>query len=142
MFPETLKLDTSQSALLDGLAEEITRLGFTLEKEGETEVRITGIPASLKPSSAADVVLKIIDSVSDEGAAYGTSDGAKGVDLKSRVALVTARAAAIKRGHRMSGAEMEHLVGELLSLPNPAHTPSGNPIFVRMPLSSFETLFS
>ena len=142
MFPETLKLDTSQSALLDGLAEEITRLGFTLEKEGETEVRITGIPASLKPSSAADVVLKIIDSVSDEGAAYGTSDGAKGVDLKSRVALVTARAAAIKRGHRMSGAEMEHLVGELLSLPDPAHTPSGNPIFVRMPLSSFETLFS
>lgn len=142
MFPETLKLDSSQAALLDGLTEEITRLGFTLEKEGDTEVRITGIPASLKPSSTADVVLKIIDSVTDEGEGYGTSDGAKGFDLKSRVALVTARAAAIKRGHKMSGAEMEHLVGELLSLPNPAHTPSGNPIFVRMPLASFEALFS
>lgn len=140
MFPETLRLDPSQMALLDGLGEAMSRLGFTLERDGDTQVRILGIPASLKPGLACDAVLKIIDSVSDEGAAWGDGQVTP-ADLRSKVALVTARAAAIRRGHRLSGTEMEHLVGELLSLPDPAHTPTGNPVFARLPIDSLDTLF-
>ena len=142
MFPETLRLDPTQMALLDGLDEAISRLGFTLEKQGDTEVRILGIPASLKPGSARDAVLQIIDSVSDEGEAWGRQGTVTVTDMRAKVALVTARAAAIKRGRKLSGIEMEHLVGELLSLPDPSHTPVGNPVFMRLPLTTLDALFS
>ncbi|MCM1004697.1 MAG: DNA mismatch repair endonuclease MutL [Prevotella sp.] len=140
-FPETLRLDPAQSAILDGLADEVSALGFTLEKSADNEYEICGIPASLKPGSARDAVLKIIDSVSDEGSNYGKDATTTPLDLRARIALVTARAAAIKRGQTLSAAEMEHIVGQLLSLPDPAHTPAGNPVFVRLPLTRLDALF-
>lgn len=141
-FPETLQLDPSQAALLQGLSEEISALGFTIEYISPTEISITGIPATLKPGSARDAILKIIDSVSDEGSNYGQDSTTTAMDLRARVALVTARSAAVKRGNKLSAAEMEHLVGELLSLPDPAHTPAGNPIFMRLDTTRLDALFS
>ncbi|MCM1319847.1 MAG: DNA mismatch repair endonuclease MutL [Muribaculaceae bacterium] len=141
-FPETLRLDPSQYAILDGLSSEITGLGFILEPLSDTEIAITGIPATLKPGSARDAILKIIDSVSDEGADYGRNATTTPLDMRARVALVTARAAAIKRGRTLSANEMEHIVGQLLSLPDPAHTPTGNPIFMSMATTRLDALFS
>lgn len=140
MFPETLSLDPAQAALLGGLGEALERMGFSLERDGDSGVRISGIPASLKPGVARDVVLQILDSAAGEGGTAGGDDAA--TDMRARVALVTARAAAIRRGRRLGAAEMEHLVGELLSLPDPSRTPTGKPVFMRLPLSALDSLFA
>lgn len=142
MFPESLTLDPSQAAILEGVNDEISRLGFSLEKDSAGSIRIIGIPATLHPGSARDVILKIIDSVSDESATYGTDSAVGPSDLRAGVALLTARAGAIRRGQKLSAPEMEHLLGELFSLPDPSHTPYGSPIFKTLQTGTLEGLFS
>lgn len=141
MFPETITLAPSQCAILDGITDEIARLGFNLEKENDYNFRITGIPATMRPGNARDVILKIIDSVTDDTPDYGKDPTPAPSDLRKRVALLTARAGAIRRGQRLNAPEMEHLIGELFSLPDPAHTPTGSPIFKILSNDSLESLF-
>jgi len=141
MFEEVLKLDASQSALIDGVWDELARLGFALEKGEEDQIKIMGVPAMLTSGNARDAVLRIIDAVSDEGQAYGKESVPTAGVLRERVALVTARASAIKGGTRLSAVDMEHLIGELFALPDPSHTPDGNPVFTHIPLNRIEALF-
>ena len=49
--------------------------------------------------------------------------------MKRRVALVLARSTAIRRGVKLSQNEMESLLGQLFSLPDPSLSPNGLPIF-------------
>lgn len=141
MFPEIVELDATQEALLDGLLEPLMRLGFHLEKNAEGLTRIHGIPATLKQGSARDVLYKVLDSVGEEGVMYGKDAMLSADDMRSRVALVTARAAAIQRGYVLSTAEMESMVSDLFELPDPLHTPSGNTVFVRMDSDALAKLF-
>lgn len=141
MFAEPLHLDTMQQSLFEGMREEIARLGFELEKEAEGVWRICGVPATLGKDNARDVILKIIDSVADENESYGEQKTPDSESLRRKVALMTARASAIQRGRNLSASEMEHLIGELFSLPDPAFTPTGNPILRTLPESSLASLF-
>ena len=140
MFPETLELDPTQTALLDGMKDELTRLGFTLEKEADGRYAITGIPARLHPGAAKEVIIKVVESVSDESSTYGTDAPGQAPDLRARLALLTARAGAIRRGQRLSASEMEHLISELMSLPDPGRTPAGTPIIAHLPAASLASL--
>ncbi len=74
-------------------------------------------------------MLRILDSVIEDSANYGSDSPTTAVSVRQKVALVMARSAAIRRGVRLSQDEMENLVSRLFSLPDPSFTPSGNPIF-------------
>lgn len=129
MFPETISLDPAHQAALSEVEGELARLGFNLEYSDESRWRLIGIPALLKAEEARDTVLRILDSVCEDGSNYG-KEGRASSDILGRLALVMARSAAIQGGTKLSDSEMEHLVGELFSLPDPAYTPNGNPVFV------------
>ena len=58
-----------------------------------------------------------------------------------KMALTMARATAIRRGTPLSVAEMEHILASLLSLPDPAYTPNGNPIFCILKESTLDHQF-
>lgn len=141
MFPETLSLDASQAAILDGIMDEVSRLGYILEKSGDTDRLIHGCPAILPPANVRDTLLRIIDSVSDRTETYGKDSPVTPEDLRARVAMITAKSAAMRRGRHLTNTEMEYFVGELLSLPDAARTPTGKQVFVRLPLSTLESLF-
>lgn len=130
MFPEVITLDDAQQAALHGISEELARLGFVLEQEGEDEGTwsVTAVPPLPKGTMARDVILRILDSVVDDSANYG-KEGDVGRSLTNRVALVMARSAAIRRGQRLTVAEMESIIGSLFALPDPSLTPAGNPVF-------------
>ena len=82
----------------------------------------------ISQSDARETVLRILESVREESESYGTSSDPVD-DIMQRMALVMARSAAIVRGRRLSAQEMDTLVGQLLSLPDPSLTPSGKRIF-------------
>ncbi len=128
MFPETVTLDPVHQAAFAGVQDELSRIGFLLEYEEEDRWRIVGVPAILQGADPADIVLRVLDSVSEDGVNYG-NDGSVRTNVIEKMALILARSSAIVRGRRLSDREMENLIAELFALPNPLYTPSGNRIY-------------
>lgn len=128
MFPEAMQVDESQQSVLVGIMEELKRLGFRIEHEGDTMWRITAIPTLIVNNDPRDVVLRMLDSISTDSVNYG-SDGNVGSSLNERMALIMARSAAIRRGQHLSDTEMESIVSRLFALPEPSLTPDGNPVY-------------
>ncbi len=140
MFPEHISLDPEHQEALVEVEAELTRLGFTLEYEEDDRWRITTVPAMLRGTDGKDVVLRILDSISDGSVNYGNENNAMG-DLASRMALVMARSAAIQAGQKLSADEMEHLIGELFALSEPNYTPNGNLVFCLLDSSRLDSMF-
>lgn len=128
LFPETIMLTPAQQAALQQCSEELVRLGFRLDYDGGETWRITAVPSMMKEVDVKEVIVRILESVSDESEAYGREGTFTGSMLE-RMALVMARSAAITRGRKLSTSEMEHLVSELFALPDPSYTPYGAPIY-------------
>jgi DNA mismatch repair protein MutL len=140
IFADLLTLDPAQQLVLEGAEKEITRLGFKLEYEEDNKWRITAVPASLKTGDPRDMIIRIIESISDDSANYG-NEGKPADTLLERVALVMARSSAIEGGQRLSSSEMEHLISELFRLPDPNFSPNGNPIVRVIDENRIQSLF-
>lgn len=129
MFPESLTLDQTQMTALSEVEDELRKMGFSIEYDNSNIWRIVSAPSLIKQTDAADVVLRILDSVTIDSANYG-KDGDIGSSLTEKMALILARSAAIRRGQRLSPTEMESIIGDLFALPAPSLTPDGNPVFI------------
>lgn len=140
MFPETIQLDSSQRAALEGIEDDLRKMGFTLDYVNDSEWQIVSVPSILKGVDMKDVIYRILDSVSDDSENYG-KEQAGYKDMVSRMALVMARSAAIKGGQKLSTADMERFMGDLFSLPDPALTPNGNRIFAILTDSEITSYF-
>lgn len=140
MFPESIELDEGQRAALLEIEDDLKRLGFSLEYESGETWLITALPAMLKKGSAKDVILRVLDSVTEDSANYGL-DSRSEISMTGKVALMMARSSAIRRGDKLSASEMEHLCAQLFALPDPALTPSGNRVFCLLDPSRLDALF-
>lgn len=128
MFPEILSLDASQQEALAAVTDDISRMGFCLEYDSDNKWAITAVPAMIKHVDVKDMILRILDSVTEDSTNYG-KDEAGQIPLINRIALVMARSQAIKGGVRLSENEMEHLISRLFALPGSSLTPSGSRIY-------------
>ncbi|MBD5226427.1 MAG: DNA mismatch repair endonuclease MutL [Bacteroidales bacterium] len=122
LFPETVTLTVAQNVTLGSMHEEIRHLGFDLSFLGDNVWAINGVPAAISNLNAADTLMKMIESVADETVMPSA-------ELKQRVALSMARAAASGGNHSLSDEEAEVLLSSFLSLPDPAYSPDGKPTF-------------
>ena len=85
------------------------------------------MPPQLTGKACRDVVYHILDSFNDDSHSYGEAVPDSDT-VRKRVALVMARAGAIKRGQLLSTADMEHIVSELFRLPDSNMGPDGKTI--------------
>lgn len=127
IFPEQISLDSSQQAALEDVGAELLRLGFQLEYSDDDVWNITAVPSDLE-GDAKDIILRILDSVSEDASNYG-ADQMPAESMRQRVALAMARSRAITGGERLTEAEMEHLISRLFALPDPTFTPAGRRIY-------------
>ncbi|MBD5186716.1 MAG: DNA mismatch repair endonuclease MutL [Bacteroidales bacterium] len=132
MFPEVLVLDGVQQAALAIVEDELAKFGFLIEYDEENKWRITGVPVMLRKETYSDIVLSILESVSETSENYGKDLKVSPEALMEKVALSMARSAAMVRGRKLSAAEMEQLTGELFSLPDSSVTPDGKRIYAVM----------
>lgn len=140
MFPETVVLSPEHQAALTEVEDPLRRLGYVLEHEAGDRWRVVGVPALQGEKGAAETVVGILDAVCDGSDGYGSS-AISPHDLLRRLAMASARAGAIERGRVLSPEEMEHLVGELFTLAEPARTPDGKPVYVCFDEKRLDTLF-
>ncbi len=141
LFPESITLDFEQQDALVRVQTELNALGFSLEYEEDNKWLIAAVPSMISQSDAKETVLRILESVREESENYGTSANPVD-DIMERMALVMARSAAITRGRKLNPNEMENLVGQLMSLPDPSLTPSGKLIYTTLDEDRLKFLLS
>ncbi|WP_303641124.1 DNA mismatch repair endonuclease MutL, partial [uncultured Duncaniella sp.] len=122
MFPDVLELSGAQSAVLADIAPSMARLGFVITHRGENSWSIDGVPSQLIDTSARDMVLGMIESVTETGLDLASA-------LHEQVALTMARSGAIRRGQSLTPDEIERLLSDLFRSHSPALTPDGKSVF-------------
>ena len=135
MFPEMIRLTASENVIMETLSSELAVLGFDISYLGDCSWCVNGMPSVLQEVNPKEMVMSMIETSTDTGADLG--DG-----IRSRIALSMAKAAAVKSGQPLSGAEMEHIVSDLFKLAAPNYTPDGHPVMSVIALDDIVKLFN
>lgn len=118
IFPEVLELSPSQSVFLEGIAGELSSLGFDISFLGDNSWTVNGLPSVLNDVNPRELMMAMLDMVMDSGEKLGES-------MRERIAFSMAKSAAIKPGQQLTSAEMDHILSDLFKLATPNYTPDG-----------------
>lgn len=133
--PVILSLNMREKEVLSHNIDIFTRLGFEIESFGGNEYKVTGMPATLPSLDDRELLMDIIDSLMEEGGA-----SSKPELITQRVASMSCKAA-VKGNMRMSFAEAQNLVEELMNADNPYNCPHGRPTLISMSKYELEKKF-
>lgn len=134
MFPETFQLSVSQQILLENIQDELEDVGFSLSNLGGNDWAINGVPAGVEGVDMKDLLLQVIDAVSNGGKAIANR-------IQEHIASVVAEKAAIPYGRTLTHQEMETLLSELLQLETPNYTHDGKTIINVLTTDSINKMF-
>jgi len=109
------------------------RMGFTIEPFGGREYAVYSVPGHLYGIADRELLMEMIDELADAGKA--------GMNLLAERVATASCKAAVKGNNRLSFAEAEHLLEELLTLDNPYHCPHGRPTIISMSQYELEKKF-
>ena len=120
MPPIVLSLSGQEEAVLKEYSEVFTDMGFEVESFGGTEYCLRSVPVDLYGYGEKELFLAVLDEL-EAGVAQ------KSAKVIDRVIATMACKSAVKGNTRISQAEAEELIDELLTLENPYHCPHGRP---------------
>lgn len=134
--PIILSLTMQEQNALKNNLEELTKLGFEIDEFGGNEYAIVAVPDNLYHLDAKQLFFELLDDmVTEFGSGRATTEM-----IWNKVATASCKAA-IKGNQRISRAEMEELIRELLTLDNPYHCPHGRPTMISMSKYEIEKKF-
>lgn len=135
LIPEVVEMDAGDVAMLLEIADDLARIGLTVERFGGDAVAVRETPAILGEVNATKLLRDVIDELRDQG------DSAT---VRARIEAVLSRVAchgSIRSGRRMQGAEMNALLREMEATPLSGQCNHGRPTYVELKLSDIERLF-
>lgn len=133
--PIILELSMQEAELLKQFMEHFTRIGFEFEDFGQESFVVRAVPDNLFSIAKKELLLQMLDSLSDEVNRNLSPDL-----IDEKVASMSCKAA-VKGNMRLSAAEVDALIGELLTLENPYHCPHGRPTIIAMSRRELEKKF-
>lgn len=134
LFPEMLQLPASEAAVLEGIIDDLSAVGFDLSNLGGGSYAINGVPAGIEGLNPVELVRSMLHTAMEKG-----SDVKE--EVQSILALTLARAAAIVYGQVLSNEEMRTLVDSLFACPSPNYTPDGKIVLTTIKEEDIERLF-
>ncbi len=135
LIPEIVEMSEAEAAQLLAMAEELGRLGLTLESFGAGAVAVRETPAILGPVDAAAMLRDILDELADLGDSQS---------VQARIEAVLSRVAchgSVRSGRRMQAEEMNALLREMEATPHSGQCNHGRPTYVELKLADIERLF-
>jgi DNA mismatch repair protein MutL len=132
--PIILSLSMQEEELLKKYMDNFTRIGFEIEPFGGKEYSVRAVPDNLFSIAKKDLLIEMIDGLND------TTGVIKPDIIDEKIASMSCKAA-VKGNNRLSFAEAESLIDELLTLDNPYHCPHGRPTIISMTKSELEKKF-
>ena len=133
--PIILTLSMSEEALLKKYMDIFTDFGYEIEHFGGKEYCVRAVPYDLYSISKEDLLMEILDNLSDETAGKVTPQL-----ITEKIASMSCKAA-VKGNNRLSEAEANKLIDELLTLENPYNCPHGRPTIISMSKYELEKKF-
>ncbi len=132
--PTILTLNNREKECLAAHKEDFEALGFVVEEFGGNDYAIRGVPLDLYGYGEGEFFCEVLDELVEE-AVSGTPES-----IRIRIATMACKAA-VKGNMRISRAEMESLLDELLTLENPYNCPHGRPTIIAMTKQELERKF-
>ncbi len=132
--PTILTLNNREKECLAAHKEDFEALGFVVEEFGGNDYAIRGVPLDLYGYGEGEFFCEVLDELVEE-AVTGTPES-----IRIRIATMACKAA-VKGNMRISRAEMESLLDELLTLENPYNCPHGRPTIISMSKQELERKF-
>ena len=133
--PIVLNLSMGEAQLLEKYMDQFTRIGFEFENFGPDSYAVCAVPDNLFSIAKKELLMEMIDSLSDEIYTGLTPDV-----VDEKIASMSCQAA-VKGNMKLSYAEADALIGELLALDNPYHCPHGRPTIISMSKREIEKKF-
>lgn len=128
VIPFTAEVGPRAAAALEENASLIKDLGFEVESFGGSSVLVRAVPTLVAQGDYQTAFSDLLDEMI-------SSDGKPGRTLQDkRRALLTMLSCknAIKAGDPLQAAQMEKLIEDLMTVPNPGICPHGQPILIKI----------
>ena len=133
--PIILTLNMNEEALLNKYMDIFTEFGYEIEHFGGKEYAVRAVPYDLYSISKEALLMEILDTLADETAGRITPE-----IITEKIASMSCKAA-VKGNNRLSQAEANKLIDELLTLENPYNCPHGRPTIISMSKYELEKKF-
>lgn len=133
--PIILHLSMQEEEALNTHMDIFTKIGFEIEPFGGESYAIRAVPDNLFSIAKKELFTEMLDHLVDGIQSSLTPDM-----VAEKVASMSCKAA-VKGNARLSAAEVETLIGELLELENPYHCPHGRPTIIAMTKRELEKKF-
>lgn len=134
MPPVIVSLSAQEELLLQEYLETFVQLGFEIEAFGGSEYALRSVPVDLYGCSEREMFLEVLDEL-DSGVSRGSFQV-----IEEKIASMSCKAA-VKGNNRLSHAEAQRLIDELLTLENPYNCPHGRPTIITMTKYEMEKKF-
>ncbi len=132
--PIVLTLGSEEQVLLNKYKSYFTDIGFEIEHFGGKEYAVRAVPDNLFSVAKKDLLMEMLDNLSDDMFRGGAEL------IYERIATMSCKAA-VKGNNRLSPAEADHLIDQLLKLDNPYTCPHGRPTIISMSKYELEKKF-
>ena len=133
--PIILNLSMPEEEALNTHMDIFTNIGLEIEPFGGDSYAIRAVPDNLFSIAKRELFTEMLDQLVDGIHASLAPD-----IVAEKVASMSCKAA-VKGNFRLSAAEVETLIGELLELENPYHCPHGRPTIIAMTKRELEKKF-
>lgn len=133
--PIILNLSMQEGEALNTHMDIFTNIGFEIEPFGGDSYAIRAVPDNLFSIAKRELFTEMLDQLVD-----GIHSSLAPDIVAEKVASMSCKAA-VKGNSRLSAAEVETLIGELLELENPYHCPHGRPTIIVMTKRELEKKF-
>ena len=132
--PEIIELTQREESILVENIDYFSDYGFELEEFGDGAYAIRGIPADFRNANTKELLLEILDSMTDDSFKKTPES------IKDKIATMSCKAA-VKGNNRISMREAEELLNKLMNLDNPYNCPHGRPTMIIMSKYELEKKF-
>nr|WP_321249755.1 DNA mismatch repair endonuclease MutL [uncultured Ruegeria sp.] len=135
LIPEIVEMSEGDCSRLMAVAEDLSRLGLTIEPFGGGAIAVRETPAILGEVDARAMILDILDELTDQGESQ---------KVQARIEAILSRVAchgSVRSGRRMRAEEMNALLREMEATPHSGQCNHGRPTYVELKLSDIERLF-
>ena len=135
LIPDVVEMSEGDAARLMDVADDLARMGLTVEPFGAGAVVVRETPAILGEVNTKALLNDILDELADTGEARA---------LQDRIEAILSRVAchgSIRSGRQMRAEEMNALLREMEATPYSGQCNHGRPTYVELKLSDIERLF-